>query len=410
MQKFLLDITRLNTRKRASTPSGIDRVDLRYVEHFNREHTDYAVAWLGCLFLADKANVTRLTQSLRSRWGNKHEPRKLPLLLSLVDGNGLELVWVTLRNILPARWGLGQRYSRSFKRWIKQLDEPVLYINTSHVQLRSIPALRTLKAERYLYFMFFIHDLIPITHREYVRPGGAANHEKRLALLSELKAGVIANSHYTKRELFAWMERHELPFLAQSIEVISIGVEPEFLEPAVSPRPEERPYFLMLGTIEPRKNHLLVLNVWRRMVEEQWEDIPQLVIVGKRGWENENIIDMLERCEALEPYVQERQHLTDAELLAYLQHCDALIYPSFVEGWGMPVAEALTLETPVICSNIDVFQEVGQGQPTYIDPLNGIELLECLKGFSPRKPDYSPPTWEAHFEAVDRLLEYSPGG
>ncbi len=408
MQKFLLDVTRLNTRKRASTPSGIDRVDLRYVEHFNRDHTDYVIAWLGCLFLADKAKVAELAEGLRGKWSHSGEPGRLPLLLSLIQGHALELAWVTLRNIWPTRWGIGQRFSRSFKRWMRDQQEPVLYLNTSHVQLRSIPALKSLKAQGNIYFLFFIHDLIPITHREYVRPGGAENHAKRLELLQQVGAGVIANSRYTKRELLKWMAGQGYDFPAQRVEVIPIGVEPEFLSPGVYERPSAEPYFLMLGTIEPRKNHLLVLNAWRRMVEEGWEGIPRLVIIGKRGWENENIVDMLERCDAIHPYIEERQNLSDDELLAYLQHCEALIYPSFVEGWGMPVAEALALGVPVICSDIDVFKEVGQGVPTYIDPLNGVELLQCLREFSPVRCEYSPPSWEDHFTAVDQLLGYRP--
>ncbi|MFD2497976.1 hypothetical protein ACFSTI_02685 [Rhizorhabdus histidinilytica] len=68
----------------------------------------------------------------------------------------------------------------------------------------------------------------------------------------------------------------------------------------------------MLSTIEPRKNHLLLLHVWRRMAETLGpERTPHLAIVGRRGWENENVLDMLERCEAIRGHVHELAGLSD---------------------------------------------------------------------------------------------------
>ncbi|MDI9712574.1 hypothetical protein QM261_18810, partial [Acinetobacter baumannii] len=49
------------------------------------------------------------------------------------------------------------------------------------------------------------------------------------------------------------------------------------------------PYFVMLGTIEPRKNHWFMLHIWRRLVEQMGETAPKLVVIGRRGWECENV-------------------------------------------------------------------------------------------------------------------------
>ena len=107
----------------------------------------------------------------------------------------------------------------------------------------------------------------------------------------------------------------------------------------------------MLGTIEPRKNHWFMLHVWRRIVEESGGNAPKLVVIGRRGWECENVVDMLERCESLKDAVVEQSNCSDHDLQVWLQHARALLFPSFVEGYGMPLVEALTMQVPVIASD-----------------------------------------------------------
>ena len=180
------------------------------------------------------------------------------------------------------------------------------------------------------------------------------------------------------------------------------------------------PYFVVLGTIEPRKNHLLLLQVWRRLVEHHGSRAPRLVLIGQRGWECENVVDLLERCEALRGMVTELPACSDADLHCYLHHAQALLFPSFAEGYGMPVLEALAQGVPVIASSLPVFQEFARDIPEYIDPLDGRSWLETIMEYAkPQSPlrakqlarlaDFQPPTWANHFDQVDRLLERVTG-
>lgn len=407
MHRILLDVTRLNTRKNASTPSGIDRVDLRYVEHFPARSTEYVLSWLGCLFLVRKPPFERLVRGLKQKWSRGESCHRLPSLLALVQSNPFEFARVTARNLLPSHWGLKQHYSAGFLRFMRETSEPWLYVNTSHAQIRSLDALAGLRDHADIRSLYYVHDLIPITHREYVRPAGAQHHNMRLEQIRQVGANVICNSEYTQQTLNEWIEQQGGRPTSLNSTVIPIGVEPDLMEKKSSPtqRPLNERYFLMLGTIEPRKNHLLALNVWRRMVEEKRPDIPKLVIIGKRGWENENIIDMLERCDAIQPYVIEKHNVSDDDLALWLEHCAAMIYPSFVEGWGMPVAEALAMSVPVICSDIPPFQEAGQGLASYIDPLDGTALMDLVLSESIDRPKgYLAPTWERHFEQLEALI------
>ena len=87
---------------------------------------------------------------------------------------------------------------------------------------------------------------------------------------------------------------------------------------------------------------------WRRKAAAA----PRLLLCGRRGWENENVLDLLERCEALRGLVLELGTLPDSRVTELLAGARALLFPSFAEGYGLPVAEALALGVPVLCSDL----------------------------------------------------------
>jgi glycosyltransferase involved in cell wall biosynthesis len=186
-----------------------------------------------------------------------------------------------------------------------------------------------------------------------------------------------------------------------------------------SPRPAPGPYFVILGTIEPRKNHLLLLHLWLEIVQRPDAPPPRLYVVGQRGWECDDVVDLLERCAPLKGVVIERNRCDDAEVAALLQHARALLMPTFAEGYGLPVAEALAAGTPVIASDLPVFREVAGEVPEYVDPVDGRRWMELILDYA--RPDsarraaqlerietHRPMTWARHFEIVDRFLETLP--
>jgi len=176
-----------------------------------------------------------------------------------------------------------------------------------------------------------------------------------------------------------------------------------------------RPYFVVLGTIEPRKNHLLLLNLWRQFASTLGQAAPRLVVVGRRGWENENVLDMLDRCTAIDGLVREQGTMSDREVASLLRGARALLFPSFAEGFGLPLAEALALGVPAICSDLPALREVGGEVPDYLDPLDGAawraSVLEYGRADSlarraqqARMLGWRAPDWDAHFGVVDEVL------
>jgi glycosyltransferase involved in cell wall biosynthesis len=179
-----------------------------------------------------------------------------------------------------------------------------------------------------------------------------------------------------------------------------------------------RPYFVMLGTIEGRKNHLLILNIWAQMARRLGPACPQLVIIGQRGWESEQVCDMLDRCEAIRGHVVELSRCDDAQLAAYMANARALLFPTFVEGFGLPLVEALAIGTPVIASNLTVFRELAGEIPDYLEPIDGLGWALAIERYASdgcaeraaqlrHLQSWSAPRWDTHFGLVDRWLSQS---
>ncbi len=178
----------------------------------------------------------------------------------------------------------------------------------------------------------------------------------------------------------------------------------------------DEPYFLVVSTIEARKNHFLLLNLWRRLVAEFGEATPKLVIAGKRGWEAQTPLAILDRARELGPYVYEAGAVPDEALNILRRQATAVLMPSFVEGFGLPVMEALAVDTPVIASDIPVFREFVGNHAELLDPLDGPSwrraILDYAKTGSVRREaalarakSYTPPSWSSHFTAIDGFID-----
>ena len=259
--------------------------------------------------------------------------------------------------------------------------------------------------------VFMIHDVIPVTHPEYCRPPEQQRHIRRLDAVLRSAAAVITNSRATLHAVSEYALRRGL----QMPPAIAAPLAAAAFSPDSDQRPLAEPYFVMLSTIEPRKNHWMMLQVWRRLVERHGAGAPRLVVVGQRGWECENVLDLLERCESLRGFVLEKPVCSDSELVTYLRHAQALLFPSFVEGYGLPLVEALSLGVPAIASDLPVFREIAADIPEYLDPLDAIGWLRCIESFcqpdSPLRQNqllkmsrFIPPAWAKHFETFEGLL------
>jgi glycosyltransferase involved in cell wall biosynthesis len=310
------------------------------------------------------------------------------------------------RSATVVRWTVGRGYALGWGR----AGTGLLLLNTDHSGLDN-PAYAIRVRKRGLRSLFFLHDLIPITHPEYSRPQEAEAHGRRLQTMFTLGSGIVVNSNSTRQALagYAATGRVELPAC------VIAPLAPVRLPPPAAARPIAARYFVVLGTVEPRKNHWMLLHLWRQLAEELGQAAPRLVVIGRRGWECEQVINLLERCEILRGLVIEKRACPDAALATWLHHAQALLFPSFVEGFGLPLLEALALGVPAIASDLAVFREFAGAIPDYLDPLDGpgwkARVLDYAQPESTlrraqlaRMNGFKAPTWESHFAIVEEMI------
>ncbi|MBE9603268.1 glycosyltransferase family 4 protein [Acetobacteraceae bacterium H6797] len=395
----ILNVSRLIGATRRATPSGIDRVDWVYARRWVQSGPDnctfVAQDHWGAFLAVPHRLVSDLVAALGEAWDGGGEDKSALRRASRIA------------NVIRHRlfWGLG----RLTLRKALATNPKRVFILASHRSLERSGAIAALKRGGTA-IVPLIHDLIPATHPEYARPGEPEKHLRRIAATATLADGIIANSAHTASALEPYLTQRAVP---PPMIVAHLGIE--LPESPVSPVPLE-PYFVTLGTIEPRKNHLLLLHLWREFVANMGPAAPRLLVIGRRGWENENIIDMLERCNALRGVVQEVGQLPDRRVAELLRGARGLLFPSFCEGYGLPLAEALALRVPAICSDLPALREVGGDIPEYLDPLDGAAwratIMEYTRLHSPRRlaqiaraGSWRTPTWEDHFAQVDDLLD-----
>jgi glycosyltransferase involved in cell wall biosynthesis len=378
-RKYLLDVSRMLWRRWSGRlPTGIDRVCLEYLEQFGLQ-SQAVVQFKGRVYVLTPADTDRLVQIIRSP--SKGFRRQLIALAGAALFRGS-------RN--PPRLGM-------------------LYLNVGHTGLDQSRLIDWIARTR-VAAVYLIHDLIPITHPQFCRSGEAAKHRQRVhnALLSG--AGIICNSEATRGELIEFARGSRLAMPPTIVAWISGPPSAA----TVVPRTLDRPYFVTLGTIEGRKNHILLLEIWRRFAATMGDEAPVLVIIGQRGWEAEAAIWMLDQAPELKNHVRELAHCDDNELAGWLGGARAMLMPSFVEGFGLPVVEALQLRVPVIASDLPVYHEVAGEIPTYLEPLDTSGWEKTIREFILDGPErsrqldlmrsYQAPDWQSHFTAVDDWL------
>lgn len=374
----MLDVSRLVWRRWAGRhPTGIDRVCLAYLDHFG-----------------DRAQAVVQHPSFR-RILNRRASKRLFQLLSEPG--------IKLRGRLIAS---AIRHAGSLSCPGKNR----LYFNLGHTGLDK-SGFVTWTRQADVRPVYLIHDLIPITHPEFCRAGEREKHIKRMRAALATAAGIIGNSQATLDALRGFGASEKLP---QPPELAALLGSTPLPRPQSAAEPQ-RPTFVVLGTIEARKNHLLLLHIWSRLVARFGDAAPRLMIIGQRGWEAEQVYDILDRGETLREHVVELSGASDADVAFHLSCARALLFPTLAEGYGLPLVEALDLGVPVIASDLPVFREIGQDIPTHLNPIDGMGWEEAILDYASadsaaraaqldRISMFQAPRWEGHFDAVEGWL------
>lgn len=219
-----------------------------------------------------------------------------------------------------------------------------------------------------------VHDLFFITHPEQVQRESRRHFCRQLGRSVNRADGIICVSETTRSHLLAMF-----PGLAAKTRVIRHGVALSFFSAAGNHSelrkkfglPER--YVLFTGTIEPRKDLPTLLRALLRL-KKAGIVIP-LVIAGARGWDAGEFIALRDE---LGSQVREIGYVDGCELPGLYRSAQCFVFPSLAEGFGLPLLEALAGGTPVLCSDIPVFHEIGNDLPTFFRAGDVSDLADKL--------------------------------
>lgn len=410
--KILYDASRLMSRADRSAPTGVDRVCLAYAEWLLSRPDVTTIPVRGRknrLVVVDKAWFRRFVLDLRARWDGAaaqgdidHASR---MLAALTEPDRPAASVIGAPPAPPAAKPTDKtRVLRQFfrSRRAAALPQADLYLNVGHTTLQDPSILQELKAAG-VEPVILIHDLIPITHPEFCRPGDGDKHYDRVVNTLRHASRIIVNSAYTNAELQAFASREGLPH--PPVHVAHLGLEPAFTSgDAVR---AARPYFIHVGTIEARKNLAFLLTLWRRLEERLGSRTPSLVLIGRYGWENEAVLDHLQRAPNLRGIVHQASNLPDAVLARLMRGARAVLAPSSVEGFDLPAVEASAMGLPLIASDIPPHRELTP-DAQLIDPIDGLGWLAAIEHATsvppPAPPAFTTPDWRGHFEIVAQAI------
>lgn len=396
----LLDLTRLVSRLGRGPLTGVDRVELAYLDHLGAARDGvplFALVRLRAGFaLLDAAGAARIgalargaalpaRATLRARLTNRRDPLRARAETAVRAA----AIGFALPPLLP--------------HLLRRLPQGGCYYNTGHADLT--PRVFSAMAKAGLRSSVLLHDVIPLDHPEYTRPGIPEVFGRKLAAIAAGTNRVIHTSHSTRLANEAQLARRGR--IPPGI-VAPLGVPPVLPQPhGLSALNPARPWFLCVGTIEPRKNHALLLDVWEALSRElPAAAMPQLVLAGGRGWRNAAVF---RRLDASPPHVLEAAGLSDGAVAGLLAGARALLFPTLAEGFGLPPVEAMALGTPAVVSDLAVLREVLGDYPVYLDKSDVYSWKETIKRLS--APDATGgkagtekrppiPDWAAHFNSV----------
>lgn len=219
-----------------------------------------------------------------------------------------------------------------------------------------------------------VHDILFESHKAYFEKAFVLRSRLLVPYSARRSLAVFTVSEFSRKQI---CETYSIP--PQKVHVIPNGVDHERFFPgiegynAVRALGIDRPFFLTVGRIEPRKNHSTLLKAWAQLKHPR----PLLVVVGQRHFSFHDVFDLI-RTLQIEPDVLVLEGIQDTALPSIYRNAMGFIYCSWAEGFGMPVLEAMASGIPVISSSTTSLTEVCGDAALLVDPANPDEIGRAI--------------------------------
>lgn len=459
--RLWLDVEDLFVYARSNPrPSGIQRVAfelcrtlhdgygakglVRFVRHDPSGFGFRSVSWdeIAALFArlsegkrASSVNPGPMRRAVFTRGLGDRIAARLPLSLRMSTESALRAqsaafrAWGTLGSVV-VRGGL--RRLGPLHGWLRKVGGENAYARESAagdvVMVVGSPwarmdyaALISAERARGLRFAALIYDLIPLRHPEWCDPGIVRSFRAWMDAVLPRCDHIFAISRATADEVAAYAREQGFAVPCAVPLPMGSGFAMERLAPERTARlPAPGTYALFVSTIEARKNHQLLFRLWQRLLREMPADrVPRLVFAGRVGWFVDDLMRQIAATGNLNGRLLVIEDPTDGELVALYQGCLFTLFPSFAEGWGLPVTEGLSFGKPCLIADQPALREAGGSVARVFDPNDLGSAYAAVRAVIEDREDlarwtaqvrsaFRPVPWSVTADALMQGLSYRP--
>ncbi|HBK43103.1 MULTISPECIES: glycosyltransferase [unclassified Polynucleobacter] len=358
MARIVLDIN-LIYRLRGKTLTGIPRLERALFEFLSNEFAGDALFCIGKPF--EKGFIPASNYFLKQLKCNK-----------------LPSSWDRLKNSLIKRLdaikgAMGIRRSIAWAKGDCYLNVSHLWMTINQVDYKKFRQNTDLK------IILFCHDFAPLLFPHFYSRSAHKKFSSSLGMLAKADL-VICNSQSTLLDFQKLCIElgQEMPKVAIATLGANLSRDIEGVEVKNYNFNCEK-FILVVGTVVARKNYELLCDLWETFADDDVMRHVDLVIVGDRGYGAESILNRIARDPKLVNRVFHLKDIQDSQLAWLYKHCLFTLYPSFYEGWGIPISESLAFNKLCIASSSSSMPEASQGLAIHLDPLDFVAWRSAIK-------------------------------
>ncbi len=275
---------------------------------------------------------------------------------------------------------IGKRLHRYYFERLVQPGDIIVSLGAAWGVPNYMKHMAAAKRRYRIKFSILIHDLIPIEYESLVEAHHVVQFRNWLDEAIPVADVVLTTSKHSRNALVRLAK--DAGWSLPRVEVVEpgAGLNERLTSGAEKTISLPQRYVLFVSTIEIRKNHRLLIKVWRQLLERHGADaMPALVFAGQIGWLVDDLLAELTASDYLGGKVVLLRGLSDTELRQAYRSSLFTVFPSLCEGWGLPIAESLMHGKFCVASNRTSIPEVGGDLVDYFDPSNEADALAKIE-------------------------------